>query len=50
MRPKQQLPAEIVGDILGAIRGQFYPDATPKQWAQDSVFIRREFVLYLPVG
>ena len=45
-RPKQQLPAEIVQDILSAIRNQFYPDATPKQWAQDSVFIRREFVLY----
>jgi hypothetical protein len=46
-RPKQQLPAEIVADLMGAIRGQFYPDATAKQWLQESVFIRREFVLYL---
>jgi hypothetical protein len=45
-RPKQQLPAEIAQDILSAVRHQFYPDSTPKQWAQDSVFIRREFVLY----
>jgi hypothetical protein len=46
-RPKQQLPGEIVADLMGAIRGQFYPDATAKQWLQESVFIRREFVLYL---
>jgi hypothetical protein len=45
-RPKQQLPAEIVSDLMGAIRGQFYPDATAKEWLCDSHFIRREFVLY----
>jgi hypothetical protein len=39
--------SEILGDILGAIRRQFYPDATAKQWGQESAFIRREFVLYL---
>src|SRR5437870_4946601 len=31
---------------MGAIRGQFYPDATPKQWAQDSHFILRRVVLW----
>jgi hypothetical protein len=46
-RPKQQLPAEILGDLMGVIRRQFYPDATAKQWLQESNFIRREFVLYL---
>lgn len=46
-RPKQNIPAEIMGDIMNAIRGQFYPDATAKQWMQESAFIRREFVLYL---
>jgi hypothetical protein len=45
-RPKQQLPGEIVADIMSAIRGQFYPDATPKQWMQEGTFIKREFVLY----
>ena len=45
-RPRQQLPAEIVADLMQAIRGPFYGDATPKQWAQDYHFIRDRVVLW----
>lgn len=45
-RPKQQLPGEIVSDLMAAIRGPFYGDATPKQWAQDYHFIRDRVVLW----
>jgi hypothetical protein len=45
-RPKQQLPQEIVSDLMAAIRGPFYGDATPKQWAQDYHFIRDRVVLW----
>ncbi|HYE32894.1 MAG TPA: hypothetical protein VEH27_15815 [Methylomirabilota bacterium] len=45
-RPQQQTPAEIVNDLLAAIRNQFYADVPTKKWAQDSAFIRRNVVLW----
>lgn len=45
-RPRQRLPGEIVSDLMAAIRGPFYGDATPKQWAQDYHFIRDRVVLW----
>jgi hypothetical protein len=56
-RPKQHLPADIVGDIQHAIRSQFYPDSflsvssvascSKSPWFSDQNFIKREFTLYL---
>lgn len=48
-RPKQDTPQEIIQDILGVIRRQFYADAPPKKWFQDRAFILRNVVLY-PAG
>jgi hypothetical protein len=48
-RPKQSIPQEIKTDLLNAIRGAFYGDATDKQWHQDKHFILRTFVLW-PAG
>jgi hypothetical protein len=50
-RPKQQIPAEIVADLMSAIRNQFYPDAAlggpaAKHWGQDSHFIKIRVVLW----
>ena len=48
-RPRQQLPAELVGDLMWAIRHSFYGDLAEKQWVQDQEFIRRKVVCY-PAG
>jgi len=48
-RPKQQLPGEIVADLMGAIRGSFYGDMEAKRWFQDQDFIRRKVVCW-PAG
>lgn len=45
-RPKQPIPSEIVNDLQGAIRNQFYGDAF-ERWPKDQHFIKREFTLYL---
>lgn len=45
-RPKQELPSEIIGDLLGVIRRQFYGDAEPTQWLKDQTFIKREVVTW----
>lgn len=45
-RPKQSVPAEIKNDLLGAIRGSFYGDASDKQWHQDKRFILINVVLW----
>lgn len=45
-RPKQSIPAEIKNDLLGAIRGSFYGDASDKQWHQDKRFILLNVVLW----
>lgn len=46
VRPQQQTPKDIVDDLMGVIRRQFYCDAPPKQWFQDQSFIRRRVVLW----
>lgn len=46
IRPVQDTPEEIITDILGVIRGQFYPDADAKTWGQQVGFIRRHVVLW----
>jgi hypothetical protein len=45
-RPKQSIPTEIKNDLLQAIRGSFYGDATDKQWHQDKNFILLNVVLW----
>lgn len=50
-RPRQPVPAEIVGSLMAVIRNQFYPDAATggaaaKQWFQDQQFIRIRVVLW----
>lgn len=45
-RPKQDTPQEVVNDILGVIRRQFYADASDKQFYQDRNFLLRNVVLY----
>lgn len=49
-REKQQTPAEIVRELLGVIRRQFYPHTLEagqeKQWMQDQRFIRERVVLW----
>ena len=47
-RPAQGVPEEIVGDLLGAIRGQFCGDLTAKEWAQNRRFFLR--VITYPAG
>jgi hypothetical protein len=43
-RPKQVLPGEIIADLMGVIRNQFYPDN--KAWFADQEFIRRRVVTW----
>lgn len=45
-RPRQETPAEIVGELLGVIRGQFYGDTEARRWFQDQHFIKRNVVLW----
>lgn len=40
-RPQQQIPSDIVDDLLAAIRGAFYGDLTDKQWHQEKRFLTR---------
>lgn len=47
-RPKQPLPAEMVADLLAAIRGAFYGDLSDKQWHQEQRFLTR--VVTWPAG
>jgi hypothetical protein len=43
-RPRQDVGRQIVDDLLGVIRGQFYPDA--KSFYQDRAFLQRNVVLW----
>jgi hypothetical protein len=43
-RPKQQLPGEIIHDLMGVIRGAFYPG--DDRWFADQHFIRRHVVTW----
>ena len=40
-RPKQDLPQEIVSDVMSFIRQKFYADADPKRWFQDANYLKR---------
>lgn len=46
-RPKQQLPGEIIADLMGAIRNSFY--AGDERWFKDQAFLRRRVVTW-PAG
>lgn len=46
IRPKQQLPGEIIGDLMGAIRNAFY--AGDERWFADQAFLRRRVVTLPP--
>ena len=43
-RPKQDLPAEIIGDLMGAIRNAFYPG--DDRWFKNQQFIRFHVVTW----
>ena len=43
-RPKQVLPVEIIADLMGVIRNQFY--AGNEAWFKDQAFIRRRVVTW----
>ncbi len=45
-RAKQEVPLDLVNDILHVVRSSFYADATDKKWAQDRGFILRRAVSY----
>lgn len=49
-RPRQNVPAEIVQDLMSVIRNQFYPDTlcagSGKQWFQDQQFLKVRVVLW----
>lgn len=47
-RARQQMPREIVGDLLGVIRGQFCGDLPDKKWFQQQRFFLR--VVTWPAG
>jgi hypothetical protein len=46
-RPKQDLPADIIGDLMTAVRNGFYPGNDA--WFADQSFIRRRVVTW-PAG
>ena len=43
-RPKQVLPGEIIADLMGAVRNQFY--AGSDKWFGDQEFIKRRVVTW----
>jgi hypothetical protein len=45
-RQKQQLPREIAGDLLQAIRSAFYGDLPTKRFMQDRQFLLRNVVTW----
>lgn len=45
-RPRQELPGDLVADILGVIRGQFYGDLPPKKFFQDRRLLLSWVVLW----
>lgn len=51
----EQTPAELVAELLGVVRSQFYPDSltsdkgSQKKWHQDTRLLK-EFVILWPAG
>lgn len=45
-RPKQETPAEMVGTLMGMIRGQFYGDLPEDKWFKDRAFVKKNVVLW----
>jgi hypothetical protein len=48
-RARQETPADLVADLLQAIRAAFYQDSEPQRWFQDQSFLKRRVVLW-PAG
>lgn len=44
-RPRQDTPTDLVNDLLGVIRNQFYTEDR-NQWFKDQAFLRRNVVLW----
>lgn len=45
-RPKQEVPLDLVNDLMHVVKSQFYADAPIKQWLQDQHFIKIRTVLF----
>lgn len=45
-RERQETPSELVADLMGAVRGQFYGDLPARRWFQDQHLIKRWVVLW----
>ena len=45
-RGRQEAPEDLVADVMGVIRGQFYGDLPGRAWFQQQHFIRERFVLW----
>lgn len=45
-RPKQQMPDELVADLMAKIRGQFCGNMETAEWMKHSHFIRRNVVMW----
>jgi len=45
-RPKQQLPEEMLVELLALVRHQFCPDATAREWGQMSNFIKVKVLMW----
>jgi len=45
-RRQQETPKEVIDDLLGAVRSQFYGEISERRWFQDRDLILRNVVLY----
>lgn len=44
-RPKQEMPADVIGSLMSAVRNSFYGDQ-PEKWFADQHFIKRRVVTW----
>ena len=45
-RPKQEVPAQLISQLMAVIKNQFFPDISGKDWGQQYTFIKREVVTW----
>ena len=48
-RPRQDVPGEVIGRLLGLVRGQFCGELTDKEWFQHRRFVQAKVLLW-PAG